>query len=99
MVVSAANTIAVAILAVLMLLTCVTFSSRPVTIVSARATRAWFFDTMVAESHFALLAIAFDVVVWGIVGFGGLPRLEAAELRYCCLVGIGHRYRQCGVFR
>jgi hypothetical protein len=99
MIVTAASTIAVAVVAVLVVVTFVTFSSRPVTIAPTRAARARFFDTVIAESYFALLAIAFDIIVWGVVGFGGLPWLEAAELRYCCLVGICHRCCQYGSVR
>ena len=95
MIVSAASTIAVAAVAVLGVLTCAVFGSRPVIVTSTRATRRWLFDTVVSESHFALFAIAFDVVViWGIVGSGSPSGLEAAELGYCCFVGIRHCCRQ-----
>ena len=62
-IVSAASTIAVAAVAVLVVLACVAFSSRMVTFASTRAIRPWLFDTVVSESHFAFLAIAFDVVI------------------------------------
>ena len=99
MIVSAASTIAVAVVAVVMVLACVTFSSRQVTVASTRATIPGFFDTVVSEPHFALLAIAFDVVIWGIVGFRSLPWLEATEFGYSCLVGICHCCRQYGGIR
>ena len=94
MIASAASTIAVAVVAVVVVLTCVTFGSGPVTFASIRAIGPWLFDAVVSESHFALLAIAFDVVVLGIIGFGGLPWLEAAKLWHRCLAGIRHRCRQ-----
>ena len=100
MIVSAASTIAVAVVAVVMVLACVTFSSRQVTVASTRATRPGFFDTVVSEPHFALLAIAFDVVfIWGMVGSGSPPWLEAAKSWYCCLVGIRHSCCQFGSVR
>lgn len=63
MIVSAASPIAVAVVAVLVAWACIMFGSRPVTVASTRVTRARFFDTVVSESHFALLAVAFDVVI------------------------------------
>jgi hypothetical protein len=63
---SAASTIAVAVVAVVavvVVLACVAFSSRMVTFASTRAIRPWLCDTVVSESHFAFLAIAFDVVI------------------------------------
>ena len=99
--VSAASAIAVAVIAVMVVLTGFAFSSRLVTVTSTRVTkRPWFFDTVVSEPHFALLAIAFDVVViWGMVGSGSPPWLEAAKSWYCCLVGIRHSCCQFGSVR
>ena len=99
-IVSAASTIAVAVVAVVMVLACVTFNSRAVAFASTRATRSWFFDAVVSKSHFALLAIAFDVVfIWGMVGSGSPPWLEAAKSWYCCLGGIRHSCCQFGSVR
>ena len=98
MIVSTAS-IAVAVVAVLVMLTCVAFSSRPVTVVSTGATRTWFLNTVVSESHFALFAIAFGVVIVGTVGFGGFLWLEATELRYGSLIAIRHHCRGCGMVR
>ena len=69
-IVSAASSIAVAAVAVLVVLTFATLISRSVAVAPARATRAWFFDTVISQSHLALLAIAFAVVIWRVVGFG-----------------------------
>lgn len=61
--VSPASTIAVAVVAVLVVLAGFALSFRLVTVTSTRVMRSWFFDTVVSKSHFALRAVAFDVVI------------------------------------